>query len=147
MLREIISEKRIKLGLTQSQLAQKTGLTQAQISDFESGKREMNSSNLEKIISAMGMRFMDDNPFMEKAHAQWDLAKEAASILIEKGIKNVDAITKEEMVSLTGFDDIMLLQVFSKTLFEKYVDSKIVSEHNTYNYFLTLVKFHIAMLN
>lgn len=56
-IRELIIEKRAEVGMTQKELSEKTGITQARISDFESGKRTMTSDNIDKIFDALEIHF------------------------------------------------------------------------------------------
>lgn len=52
-LRESIIKKRTELSITQCELAEKSGIPQSRISEFESGKREMNSASIDKILAAL----------------------------------------------------------------------------------------------
>jgi predicted transcriptional regulator len=51
---EEIRAMRMKLGLTQTQLAQLAGVTQAYIAKIEAGKADPRVSTLEKILAALG---------------------------------------------------------------------------------------------
>jgi len=77
-IREVIIEKRAEVGMTQRELSEKTGITQARISDFESGKRTMTSDNIDKIFNVLDIHFVRSKEQM------WDLAKECANILKQK---------------------------------------------------------------
>jgi ADP-ribosyl-[dinitrogen reductase] hydrolase len=50
----IVRDKRKEMGLSQSQLAQKTGLTQARISEVENGSRNYRIATLIKVLDALG---------------------------------------------------------------------------------------------
>jgi predicted transcriptional regulator len=50
---EEIRAMRMKLGLTQTQLAQLAGVTQAYIAKIEAGKADPRVSTLEKILAAL----------------------------------------------------------------------------------------------
>lgn len=139
-LREIVVSRRKKAGLTQAQLAEKSGLTQAQLSNFESGKSTLNSDSLDKLFSVLRMKYS------QNVEEQWNLAELCATRLKERGIKDIKLITREEMAEIAENEEILLLQVVPKKLYDMYVDSHIVSEHNTYNYFQTLVGFRLACL-
>lgn len=56
-LREIIINKRLELKLTQGEVAEKAGISQPRISEFESGRREMNSANIDKVLNVLGITF------------------------------------------------------------------------------------------
>lgn len=139
-LREIVVSRRKEAGLTQAELAEKSGLTQAQLSNFESGKSTLNSDSLDKLFAVLRMQYS------QTAEEQWNLAKLCAARLKERGIKDVYLITREEMAEIAGNEEILLLQVVPKKLYDMYIDSRIVSEQNTYNYFQALVGFHLACL-
>lgn len=139
-LREVVISRRKKAGMTQAQLAEKSGLTQAQLSNFESGKATLNSDSLDKLFAALRMQYS------QTAEEQWNLAELCAAKLKERGIKDANLITREEMAEIAGNEEILLLQVVPQKLYDMYIDSHIVNEHNTYNYFKTLVRLRLACL-
>jgi transcriptional regulator with XRE-family HTH domain len=55
MIREKITHYRKQQGLTQTDLASKSGLRQATISDFENGKNNLRSDLLEKIMEVLNL--------------------------------------------------------------------------------------------
>ena len=55
MIREKIIHYRKEQGLTQTDLAQKVGVRQATISDFENGKYNLRSDLLEKILIVLNL--------------------------------------------------------------------------------------------
>lgn len=139
-LREVVISRRKKAGMTQAQLAEKSGLTQAQLSNFESGKATLNSDSLDKLFAVLRMQYS------QTAEEQWNLAELCAVRLKERGIKDANLITREEMAEIAGNEEILLLQVVPQKLYDMYIDSRIVSEHNTYNYFQALVGLRLACL-
>jgi transcriptional regulator with XRE-family HTH domain len=58
-LKEIVASKRKSLNLSQIELANKCGLTQSQISNFEAGKTSLSSDNLEKILEVLSLNYSD----------------------------------------------------------------------------------------
>lgn len=52
-LRELIIKARTESNMTQGELSEKTGIPQSRISEFESGKREMGSNNIDKLLFAL----------------------------------------------------------------------------------------------
>jgi len=50
-----IRQARKKANLTQEQCAEKIGITQAMLSDYEVGKANLTSSQIERIFNAMDM--------------------------------------------------------------------------------------------
>lgn len=139
-LKEIVVSRRKKAGLTQAQLAEKSGLTQAQLSNFESGKSTLNSDSLDKLFAVLRMQYS------QTAEEQWNLATLCAARMKERGIKDANLVTREEMAEIAGNEEILLLQVVPQKLYDMYIDSRIVSEENTYNYFQTLVGLRLACL-
>lgn len=57
-IRELVLKSRDELGLTQKQLAEKSGLTQANISNIEKGTTRPTIDSLKKIADAMGKRLV-----------------------------------------------------------------------------------------
>lgn len=47
---------RVKLGLTQGQLAERIGLTQSAISQYEAGARQPSVETLAALLAALGLR-------------------------------------------------------------------------------------------
>lgn len=139
-LREVIVSRRKKVGITQVELAEKAGITQAQLSNFESGKSTLNSDSLDKLFAVLKIKSA------QSAEAQWELADLCAERLKERGVKDVFLITREEMAVIAENEEILLLQIVNDKLYDMYAKSGIVNEHNTYNYFQTLVAFRLACL-
>lgn len=139
-LREVIVSRRKKVGITQVELAEKAGITQAQLSNFESGKSTLNSDSLDKLFAVLKIKSA------QSAEAQWELADLCAERLKERGVKDVFLISREEMAEIAENEEILLLQIVNDKLYDMYAKSGIVNEHNTYNYFQTLVAFRLACL-
>lgn len=138
-IRELIIEKRVEAGMTQKELSEKTGITQARISDFENGKRTMTSDNIDKIFDILDIRFK------RSKEEQWDFAKECASILKSKGINNIDNLTKEEVATLAGKKEILAMKEYNEKMYDE-LDMKCIANKNAYNYIRALIKFHLALL-
>ena len=51
---EMVASYRLKHGLTQKELAEKSGITQTNISAYESGKRNLTRKAAEKLATALG---------------------------------------------------------------------------------------------
>lgn len=140
-IRELIIEKRAEVGMTQKELSEKTGLTQARISDFESGKRTMTSDNIDKIFNALEIRLARSKEQM------WDLAEECANILKQKGksVDDIKKLTKDELVDLTGKEEILPLNDYSEKFYSE-MSTGFINDLTSYDYFLTLIAFHRALL-
>ena len=52
---KVLKQQRLKIGLSQEQLAQKAGLSMRSISLFECNKQQPTISSIESIATAMGM--------------------------------------------------------------------------------------------
>lgn len=139
-IRELIIQKRTEVGMTQKELSQKTGITQGRISEFESGNRTMTSDNIDKIFAALGIHFKQNK------EQQWDFAKECARILRSKDIQSIDNLTKEEVATLTGKNEILAMKEYNEKLYDE-LDMKGIADNNAYNYIRVLIKFHLALLN
>lgn len=138
-IRELIIQKRTEVGMTQKELSEKTGITQARISDFESGKRTMTSDNIDKIFNSL------DIHFKQSKEEQWDFAKECAHILKSKDINSIDSLTKEEVATLIGKNEILAMKEYNDKLYDE-LDMKGIANKNAYNYMKALIKFHLALL-
>lgn len=65
-INEIISERRKSLGITQIQLAEKIGIRNATISDFEKGKYNLGSDKLEAIMHELGLTISEAGSARQK---------------------------------------------------------------------------------
>lgn len=138
-IRELITQKRTEVGMTQKELSEKTGITQARISDFESGKRTMTSDNIDKIFNALEIHFKQNK------EEQWNFAKECARILKSKDINSIDNLTKEEVATLTGKNELLAMKEYNDKLYDE-LDIKGIANKDAYNYMKVLIKFHLALL-
>lgn len=138
-IRELIIQKRTEVGMTQKELSEKTGITQARISDFESGKRTMTSDNVDKIFAALEIHFKQSKEDL------WNFAEECARILKNKEIRSIDNLTKEEVATLTGKNELLAMKECNDKLYDE-MDIKGIADKNAYNYMKVLIKFHLALL-
>lgn len=138
-IRELIIQKRTECGMTQKELSEKTGISQNRISEFESGNRNMNSDNIDKIFAAL------DIFFKQSKEQQWDFAKECAKILKSKDVSKIDNLSQEEVATLTGKNEILEMKEYDDELYS-YLDVKGVADKNAYNFMKTLINFHLALL-
>jgi transcriptional regulator with XRE-family HTH domain len=138
-LREAIKLMREKSGFTQSELAEKAGLTQPQLSNFENGSGSITSESLDRVFEVLGL------PVYYNPSEIWDMSEKAANILIEKGVskwETVSKLTRDEISELTGIEEIKSLRDISED--SLLIKKGIVDEKNTYEWFLVLVRVHIA---
>lgn len=138
-IRELIIQKRNESNMTQKELSEKTGIPQSRISDFESGKRNMNSDNIDKMLAALEVSFNQNKSQM------WDLAKTCAKILKNKGVASVMNLTKEEVSTLTGKDEILIMKEYDEKLYDE-LSAKMIANEQAYNYMQTLIEFHLALI-
>lgn len=138
-IRELIIQKRTECGMTQKELSEKTGISQNRISEFESGNRNMNSDNIDKIFAAL------DIFFKQSKEQQWDFAEECAKILKSKDVSKIDNLSQEEVATLTGKNEILEMKEYDDELYS-YLDVKGVADKNAYNFMKTLINFHLALL-
>ena len=132
---EIVATQRRRLGMKQYQLAERTGIAPSQISIFERGGSGMVTTNLEKVLVALGLHIVFD-----KQPEQERLARELAHILIQRKVQDVRSLVREEAAALLENDDILLLPMVSEELYRRYTRSKVIDETNTWNYFLKLTQ-------
>jgi len=131
---EIVAAQRRRLGLKQYQLAERTGIAPSQISIFERGSSGMVTTNLEKVLEALGLHIVYDRQSVQQRKA-----RACAHILVTRGIHDLRAVTREEIASMVCDDDLLLLPVVSDELYRRYCRSEMVDETNTWNHFIKLV--------
>ena len=139
-IQELITQKRTEVGMTQKELSEKTGITQTQIFDFESGKRTMISDNIDKIFNALEIHFKQNKK------EQWNFAKECARILMSKDINSINNLTKEEVATLTGKNELLVMKEYNDKLYDE-LNMKGIANKNAYNYMKVIIKFHLSLLN
>ena len=137
-INEIVAAQRRRLGLKQYQLAERTQIAPSQISIFERGSSGMVTTNLERVLEALGLHIVYD-----RQGVQQRVARRSAHLLLQRGIEEPRSITREELAQLVGNDDLLLMPVVSDELYRKYTRSEIVDETNTWNYFIKLVHDYI----
>lgn len=76
----LIREARLDLGITQTELARRAGLSQSSLAQMESGKRNVSSDMLERVLKAADYR-----PNLALVHT-FHLVREAAA---KRGLRNV----------------------------------------------------------
>lgn len=140
-IRELVIQKRTETGMTQKELAEKAGITQAQISDFENGKRTMTSDNIDKLFAALEINLVQNKNQM------WNLAVECAKILKSKDVTNIQKLSKEEVAALTGKDEILAMKEYSDQLYIELSIKGSIDDVNVWNYMQALISFHIALIN
>ena len=62
-----VYERRKQLGLTQQQLADRTGISRPQIANFERGRRDLGTTELALLETALHFKFV---PFMNEELAE-----------------------------------------------------------------------------
>ena len=61
MIKELVKRKRLNLGLTQQQLADKVNVRKATICTFETGKSQMKTTTLEKIFNILNITINENS--------------------------------------------------------------------------------------
>lgn len=140
-IRELIVAKRTELGMTQAELSRKSGITQARISEFEKGTRQMMSSNIDMLFQALDIKFYRENP-----NHNWEFATECAHILKEKGITSIDKLTRDDLATICDKKEFLSMKEYGKC----YDESRIVKQgddpDSSFNYIRTLIAFKLAIL-
>lgn len=132
---EIVAMQRRRLGLKQYELAEMTGIAPSQISIFERGSSGMVTTNLEKILVALGLSITNDRQSVQRK-----LARQCARVMREREIDDLRFVSREELAGYVGNDELLMLPVVSDELYRRYCLSEVVDETNTWNYFLSLVQ-------
>ena len=100
MFKHIIISERKRQGLTQSLLAEKVGVRQATISDFESGKTELGSDTLQQIISILGIDIQPGSLIETRIMPENIVEEKVNKLFLEPGIhQNYVGKEKEEWFS------------------------------------------------
>lgn len=139
-IRELIISKRKESRMTQKELSEKTGITQARISEFESGARSMTSDNIDKIIEAL------DIQFKKNRENEWDFAKKSAQKLKSKGVNKIDSLSREDISNLIESPEILALKEYEEEQYDKLYLKGLIDEHDTFNYLRALISFHLALI-
>lgn len=104
-LRHAIKQMRLKLGMTQRELEEKSQVDQTKYSRYEHGKTELNIKELEQICRAMGVSLTE----MEHASNQYvHLASQAVSRQEHDRIKTELIKAQQRIIELQ--DEILKLK-------------------------------------
>lgn len=140
-IRELIISKRNELGMTQKELSKRTGITQARISEFESGTRQMLSNKIDLLFDALDIKFYKESP-----DHNWDFATECARILKTKGITSIDKLTREDLSALCDKPEFLTMKQYDKNYNEEKMLKQGADPDNSFDYLKTLITFKLAVL-
>lgn len=140
-IREMIIQKRTELGMTQAELSRRTGITQARISEFEKGTRQMMSSNIDLLFEALDIKFYKASP-----NHNWGFAGECAHILKEKGVTSVDKLTKEDLATLCDKPEFLSMKEYGKNYNEEKSIKQGADPDNSFDYIKSVIAFKLAVL-
>lgn len=101
-LRELIIKSRTESNMTQGELAEKSGIPQSRISEFESGRRSMNSDNVDRLIQALGVNINQYESRYLIIYKDMDLNTKSGKIRTENLLKGL--FWKEQVPDWEGFD-------------------------------------------
>ncbi|MFA6831314.1 MAG: helix-turn-helix domain-containing protein [Bacteroidaceae bacterium] len=139
-IRETIINKRKECGMTQKELSEKTGIQQNRISEFEAGKRDIVTSNVDKIFEVL------DEKYLSSRERMWNLAKECATILKNKGFSKISDLSKDTITTLTEKEYLLSLKEISDDLYDE-LSAKGSEPANTFNYMKALIRFHLSLIS
>ena len=134
MIEQIIKKRMNLLGLTQKELADKAGLTTAQISLFFNGSSTLNQKSLESLLSILDLN-------IEMYEKRFELAKKVAATFIEKELKSEDVcvMSKSLMAKESGESAIMLFYDIEEKYVNEIVKTRIVDYESTFAFFKAMV--------
>lgn len=127
--------------MTQAELSRRTGITQARISEFEKGTRQMMSGNIDLLFEALNIKFYKETP-----DHNWDFAGECAHILKGKGITSVDKLSKEDLATLCDKPEFLSMKEYGKNYNEEKSIKQGADPENSFDYLKTLIEFKLAVL-
>ncbi|PXV66856.1 helix-turn-helix protein [Dysgonomonas alginatilytica] len=150
-LHTILRERREELGMTQKQLAEKIGVREATISDFETGKSTVNSNIIKNILGVLLVSISKTPSELEQTNkALWDESINTAKVLADKGYdkKTVEKMSYEEMCSITGLPFVNNLDtIITNEYYDNYIErigTATVDISLKFSYFKTVVLFNLV---
>jgi len=105
MLRQKIITARKQQGLTQKDLAEKLGIRQATLSEFESGKRSLRSDTLETIINFLNLDIMQRKQYTEKEKISYEFGLEVRKAGEKMKAENMQVANTYGFVDLFVIND------------------------------------------
>lgn len=132
MIETIIKNRMALGGLTQAKLAEISGSTPTQIGLFLKGEAFLSKPSLEKSLSALGINI----DIYEK---RFQLALKAANKLKNLKVEEVLKMSKQEMASKSGIQEIVFLFDVSERELDAMVASGIVDYEGTFPFFKAMV--------
>ncbi|WP_214762901.1 XRE family transcriptional regulator [Exiguobacterium sp. s146] len=132
-VRNRIIQKRTELGLNQTELARRAGLTPPSISQYESGVRNPSYDAILKLSSALGVKAEYLISGVDSENKD-EISLDPISEQLLKIIKNVDHSTKEKIInyslSVTGQNQKIKIYTadpkqYAQYIYEQYFDKKL----------------------
>ena len=134
MIQQIIKKRMNLLGLSQKELADKAGLTKAQMSMFLKGSSSLSQKSIERLFNILDINIsMYDHRF--------DLAKEVAQSFIEQGLTDEDVFTmsKKTMSNKSKKREVLLFFDIDEHNVDEVVKTGIVDYESTFVFFKAMV--------
>ena len=136
---EVVKTRLEIMGTSQAQFARCVSVTPAQMGLFLRDRGSLTEKSLIKIMDFIGINI----PMYSE---RLELAKDIANYLRLRGITNIDNWTKEDLVSLTKKNQILVFfDVKSKKLYKTLLESGKVDMESTYPYFKALVSYILSL--
>ena len=96
-------------------------------------------NNIDKIFEAIDIHFEQSKDKM------WIFAEECVKTLKEKGVSNIDNLTQEDVATLTGRNEILVMKTYNDKLYDSLC-VRGIEDDNAYNYMNVLIKLHFSLL-
>ena len=138
---EIVASRLRLMGTSQAQIAREVGTNPTQMGVFLKGQGTLSSEVLERCLQKVGI----DLTIYENRNSS---AVHVADILIGKGITQIDNLSKEDIIYLTGMYKLRaLFDVDSVDTYYEILKSGLVDVESTFPYFKALVAYIFNIQN
>lgn len=133
---EVIISRMRSFGLPKARVAELIDTTPTQFGRFLDGKASLTRESMNKCFEVLDIDLM-----IYKRRD--DLAREIAVRLKSKNIDNIVELTKEDIIALTGKNELSVFAEVNKKLFEEMKASVYVDVESTYNYMKELITHYL----
>lgn len=134
---EIINDRIKSSGKSQAEIAKEIETTPSQLGLFLKGEASLSRKSMNKCFEVLNIDLM-----MYKRRN--DLAKRIAKALRAKRITDIDNLTQDDIIALTGEKDLQFFREEDEERYLEITESGYIDPESTYNYMKSLISYYLV---
>lgn len=132
----VINDRILSSGISRAELAKHIDTTPSQLGLFLKGEASLTIKSLNKCFDLLNVDVM-----MYKNRN--DLAKKVAKTLKIKGVKDITHWSKNDIIALTGVEELKLFREEKKEELKQIAESGYIDPESTFNYIKDLIGYYL----